>query len=97
MIKLKPYLPQIAQSKPALSFSDTQNKSSKALLQQQVISGANDEEKTIALHTLLLRDLMLGDYQGYEQDKQLSPHIQQSVDQKKLCRCRPGGVRLAGR
>ncbi|CNK89566.1 Uncharacterised protein [Yersinia pseudotuberculosis] len=57
-------------------------KAQKALLQQQVISGANDEEKTIALHTLLLRDLMLGDYQGYEQDKQLSPHIQQSVDQK---------------
>lgn len=59
-------------------------KAKKALLQQQVIHGVNDEEKTIALHTLLLRDLMLGDYQGYVQDKQLSSHIQQPIDPERF-------------
>lgn len=47
----------------------------KPLLQQQVINGKNDLERTIALHTLLMRDLMFADYEGYQQDKLLSSNI----------------------
>ena len=51
----------------------------KALLQQQATHGVNDEEKTIALHTLLMRDLMVGDYEGYDTDKSLRRHITKPV------------------
>lgn len=48
---------------------------SPALLRRQAEHGINDEERTIALHTLLTRDLMAGDYQGYLKDKTLRQHI----------------------
>jgi len=50
------------------------------LLRRQAEHGMNDEERTIALHTLLTRDLMVGDYQGYLQDKALRQHITGPVD-----------------
>ncbi|WP_051916503.1 MULTISPECIES: hypothetical protein [unclassified Serratia (in: enterobacteria)] len=52
----------------------------KALLQQQAASAPTDEEKTIALHTLLIRDLMAGDYQGYLEDKLLKKPIRSTLD-----------------
>jgi len=52
----------------------------KALLQQQAASAPTDEEKTIALHTLLIRDLMVGYYQGYLDDKLLKKHIRSTLD-----------------
>lgn len=52
----------------------------KALLQQQATDAPNDEEKTIALHTLLFNDLMVGDYQGFIDDNQLKKHIKQTPD-----------------
>lgn len=52
----------------------------KALLQQQAASAPTDEEKTIALHTLLIRDLMVGDYQGYLADKLLKKHLHSTPD-----------------
>ncbi|WP_337264859.1 MULTISPECIES: hypothetical protein [unclassified Serratia (in: enterobacteria)] len=52
----------------------------KALLQQQAASGPTDEEKTIALHTLLTRDLMVGDYQGYLDDRLLKKHLHSPLD-----------------
>lgn len=56
----------------------------KALLQQQAASAPNDEEKTIALHTLLFKDLMVGDYQGFIDDRLLKKHIQKLPDQEAL-------------
>lgn len=41
------------------------------LLRQQVVAGASDEERTIALYTLLTRDLQHGDFAGYLQDRPL--------------------------
>lgn len=52
----------------------------KALLQQQAAGAPNDEEKTIALHTLLFKDLMVGDYQGFIDDSQLKKNIKQTPD-----------------
>lgn len=52
----------------------------KALLQQQAVGAPNDEEKTIALHTLLFKDLMVGDYQGFIDDSQLKKNIKQTPD-----------------
>lgn len=52
----------------------------KALLQQQAAGAPNDEEKTIALHTLLFKDLMVGDYQGFIDDSQLIKNIKQTPD-----------------
>lgn len=54
----------------------------KALLQQQASSAPTDEEKTIALHTLLFKDLMVGDYQGFIDDKRLQQNIKNMPDQK---------------
>ncbi|AHG19563.2 hypothetical protein Z042_08030 [Chania multitudinisentens RB-25] len=51
----------------------------KTLLQQQAASAPTDEEKTIALYTLLIRDLLVGDYQGYLDDKLLKKHIHASL------------------
>lgn len=45
------------------------------LLRQQVINGPNDEERTIALHTLLMRDLISGHYAEWLTDKGLITHI----------------------
>ncbi|CAM4282514.1 hypothetical protein [Serratia silvae] len=52
----------------------------KALLQQQAAGAPNDEEKTIALHTVLFKDLMVGDYQGFIDDSQLKKNIKQTPD-----------------
>uniref|UniRef100_A0A182T219 Uncharacterized protein n=1 Tax=Anopheles maculatus TaxID=74869 RepID=A0A182T219_9DIPT len=52
----------------------------KALLQQQAASAPTDEEKTIALHTLLTRDLMVGDYQGYLDDGLLKKPLHSPLD-----------------
>nr|WP_197094791.1 hypothetical protein [Erwinia sorbitola] len=49
------------------------------LLRQQASSGPNDEERTIALHTLLVRDLTEGRYGEWLQDRKLSQHITQPV------------------
>lgn len=49
------------------------------LLRQQVVQGMNDEERTIALHTLLMRDLMAGQYQAWLNDKVLISHITHPV------------------
>lgn len=42
---------------------------SQELLRKQVETGASTEEQIIALHTLLAKELLNGDYQGYLQDK----------------------------
>lgn len=47
------------------------------LLRQQVKEGSSSEEKTIALHTLLVKDLIAGRYGDWLQDKALSSHITQ--------------------
>lgn len=49
------------------------------LLRQQVSKGPNDEERTIALHTLLVRDLTEARYGEWLQDRKLSQHITQPV------------------
>lgn len=49
------------------------------LLRQQVSQGPNDEERTIALHTLLVRDLTEARYGDWLQDRKLSQHITQPV------------------
>lgn len=49
------------------------------LLRQQVSKGPNDEERTIALHTLLVRDLTEARYDQWLQDRKLSQHITQPV------------------
>ncbi|MFK8257656.1 hypothetical protein ACFL9S_07705 [Erwinia sp. AnSW2-5] len=49
------------------------------LLRQQVSKGPNDEERTIALHTLLIRDLTEARYAEWLQDRKLSQHITQPV------------------
>ncbi|CCK01512.1 FIG00553855: hypothetical protein [Cronobacter sakazakii 701] len=42
------------------------------LLKDQALHGMNNEERTIALHTLLTRHLTEGRYQDYLQDKALA-------------------------
>lgn len=42
---------------------------SKNLLRKQVETGESPEEQIIALHTLLAKELITGDYKGYLQDK----------------------------
>ncbi|AWH89203.1 hypothetical protein [Limnobaculum parvum] len=42
-----------------------------SLLRQQVTSGVNNEERVIALHTLLTRDLITGNYSDYLKDRAL--------------------------
>ncbi|WP_443112783.1 hypothetical protein [Erwinia sp. SLM-02] len=49
------------------------------LLRQQVKEGSGNEEKTIALHTLLVKDLIAGRYGHWLQDKTLANHIAQPV------------------
>lgn len=44
-------------------------KASDALLRQQIAAGASNEERAIALHTLLMRDLTTGKYADWLQDK----------------------------
>ncbi|HKS32430.1 MAG TPA: hypothetical protein VJS14_01775 [Enterobacteriaceae bacterium] len=44
-------------------------KAPNALLRQQIAGGPNNEERTIALHTLLMRDLTAGRYADWLQDK----------------------------
>lgn len=46
-----------------------------ALLRQQASNGPNDEERTIALHTLLVRDLTEARYGEWLQDRTLAGHI----------------------
>ncbi|PDO86670.1 hypothetical protein [Kosakonia pseudosacchari] len=46
-------------------------KAPRELLRQQASSGPNNEERTIALHTLLTRDLTEGHYVDWLQDKKL--------------------------
>lgn len=46
-------------------------KAPRELLRQQASSGPNNEERTIALHTLLTRDLTEGHYADWLQDKKL--------------------------
>lgn len=48
-------------------------------LRQQVASAPNDEERTIALHTLLMRDLIEARYDSWLADKTLTSHISQPV------------------
>jgi len=45
------------------------------LLRQQVASAPNNEERTIALHTLLMRDLIEARYDSWLADKALTSHI----------------------
>lgn len=49
------------------------------LLRQQVMHGPNSEERTIALHTLLIRDLTESRYADWLADKKLISHIMQPV------------------
>lgn len=49
------------------------------LLRQQVKEGSSSEEKTIALHTLLVKDLIAGRYGDWLQDKALGSHITQPL------------------
>lgn len=49
------------------------------LLRQQVSNGPNDEERTIALHTLLVSDLTEARYSEWLQDRKLAQHIKQPV------------------
>lgn len=49
------------------------------LLRQQVSTGPNNEERTIALHTLLVRDLAEARYGDWLQDRKLNQHITQPV------------------
>ena len=49
------------------------------LLRQQARSGPNDEERTIALHTLLVRDLTEARYGEWLQDRALKSHITRPV------------------
>lgn len=51
-------------------------------LRQQVASAPNNEERTIALHTLLMRDLIEGRYENWLADKALASHISQPVIDK---------------
>ena len=46
-----------------------------ALLRQQAVKGPNSEERTIALHTLLTRDLTEGHYAEWLQDNKLAAAI----------------------
>ena len=54
-------------------------KASADLLRQQVINGPNSEERTIALHTLLMKDLIDGRYGEWLTDKKLASHISRPV------------------
>ncbi|MEZ6875699.1 hypothetical protein [Enterobacter sp. KBR-315C3_2022] len=49
------------------------------LLRQQAKQGPNKEEQTIALHTLLLKDLIYGNYKEWLDDIALQSHILQPV------------------
>lgn len=49
------------------------------LLRQQVASAPNNEERTIALHTLLMRDLIEARYADWLADKALASYISQPV------------------
>ncbi|MGL4860300.1 MAG: hypothetical protein ACRC5A_11340, partial [Enterobacteriaceae bacterium] len=60
------------------------NRADRELLRQQVSKGNSNEEKTIALHTLLLRDLMQADYQQYLQDKPSGKQIPAVADKEQL-------------
>lgn len=51
-------------------------------LREQVANGPNNEERTIALHTLLIKDLIGGEYKSWLEDKKLSSHIAQPVIDK---------------
>ncbi|CAO96976.1 Conserved hypothetical protein [Erwinia tasmaniensis Et1/99] len=51
-----------------------------ALLRQQAKAGPNDEERTIALHTLLITDLTEGRYADWLQDKNLIRAIAHPVE-----------------
>jgi hypothetical protein len=51
-------------------------------LREQVINGPNNEERTIALHTLLTKDLNRADYKSWLEDKKLSSHIARPVIDK---------------
>lgn len=52
----------------------------KALLQQQATAAPTDEEKSIALYMLLFNELMVGDYQGFIEDKPLIKAIKPLAD-----------------
>lgn len=49
------------------------------LLRRQVTDGPNDEERTIALHSLLMRDLINAHYADWLADKKLVSHISRPV------------------
>lgn len=51
-------------------------------LREQVVNGPNNEERTIALHTLLIKDLIRGEYKSWLDDKKLGSHIPQPVIDK---------------
>lgn len=52
---------------------------SQELLRKQVETGQSAEEQIIALHTLLAKELLNGDYQGYLQDKPRTELFKQPV------------------
>ncbi|MGK9173989.1 hypothetical protein KXR87_12265 [Yokenella regensburgei] len=51
-------------------------------LREQVVNGPNNEERTIALHTLLIKGLLHGEYKRWLDDKKLNSHITQPVIDK---------------
>ncbi len=53
-----------------------------ARLREQVANGPNNEERTIALHTLLIKDLIHGEYKTWLDNKKLSSHITPPVIDK---------------
>jgi len=50
------------------------------LLRQQVTNGMNSEEQTIALHTLLIKDLIAGRYGDWLQDKKRISQLTGKID-----------------
>lgn len=54
-------------------------KATPKILRQQVTSGPDNEERTIALHTLLIKDLMAQRYAEWLKDSELSRFISQPV------------------
>ncbi|PVZ82545.1 hypothetical protein C9426_29330 [Serratia sp. S1B] len=56
----------------------------KTLLQQQATAAPTDEEKNIALYILLFNELMVGDYQGFIEDKSLKKAIKPLADAEKF-------------
>ena len=54
------------------------------LLRKQAEQGMNSEEQTIALHTLLMKDLIAGRYSDWLQDKNLQQQIKETINKDKF-------------